>query len=193
MEQHDDVDAYLAASDSWPDEIAALRPILLAAGLDEAIKWGKPCYSAGGANIAIVQEMKHFLALMFTKGALLDDPHGVLRDQGANTRSAKRVELTSVDEIERSADIIRALIASAIDVEERGLEVGPAPEPDLSPELRARLAADEALQAAFDELTPGRRREYHLYVSGAKQSSTRESRVDTIAPRILAGKGLRDR
>lgn len=193
MEHFDDVDAYLEASELWPAEIRALRPILLDAGLDESIKWGKPCYSAGGANIALVQEMKDFMALMFMKGALLDDPTGLLRDQGANTRSAKRIEFTSVDEVERHAADVRALVASAVDVEARGLEVGPPPEPDLSPELRDRLDGDAALAAAFDDLTPGRRREYHLYVSGAKQASTRAARVDKIVPAILAGKGLRDR
>ncbi len=193
MEDYPDVDAYLAATDQWRDETVTLRAILNGTSLDEAIKWGKPCYSHGGANIAIVQPFKRFVAVLFTKGALLDDPSGLLREQGPNTRSAKRLEFTSVAEIEASADDIRAIAASAIDVEERGLEVGPAPEPELSPEFQERLAADPALSQAFDALTPGRRREYHLHVSSAKQSSTRASRVDKIAPRILAGKGLRDR
>ncbi len=193
MEQYDDVDAYLADVDRWRDETAALRPILTGGGLDEAIKWGKPCYSYDGANVAIVQAFKDVLAVLFTKGALLDDPRGLLREQGPNTRSAKRLEFTSVAEIDAAADDVRALIASAIDVEERGLEVGPAPEPELSPEFQERLAANPDLSDAFDALTPGRRREYHLHVSSAKQSSTRAARVDKIAPRILAGKGLRDR
>lgn len=193
MEDYPDVDAYLAATEQWRDETVALRPILTGAGLDEAIKWGKPCYSHEGANVAIVQAFKDFLAVLFTKGALLDDPTGLLREQGPNTRSAKRLEFTSVAEIDASVDEVRALIASAIDAEQRGLEVGPAPEPELSPEFQERLAADPELSEAFDALTPGRRREYHLHVSSAKQSSTRASRVDKIAPRILAGKGLRDR
>ena len=192
MEDFADVDAYLAASEQWRAETIALRPILTGAGLDEAIKWGKPCYSYDDANIVIVQAFKRFLAVLFTKGALLDDPSGLLREQGPNTRSAKRLEFTSVTEIEASADDVRGLIASAIDVEARGLELGPAPEPELSPEFQERLAADPELSEAFDALTAGRRREYHLHVAGAKQSSTRASRVDKIVPRILAGKGLRD-
>ena len=188
-----EVDAYIAASNKWPDEIAALRPMLLGAGLAEQLKWRSPCYSHEGKNIAIVQEMNDFLALMFFKGALLNDPDGVLSEQGSNTRSALRVTFTSVEDVARLADAVRALIDEAVAVEELGLTVGPAPEPVLVGELQDRLDADPALKAAFEALTPGRRREYNLHISGAKQSKTREARIDRYAPKILAGKGMRDR
>jgi uncharacterized protein YdeI (YjbR/CyaY-like superfamily) len=188
-----EVDAYIAASDMWPAEIAAMRPILVDAGLTEELKWRKPCYSRDGRNIVIVQEMKDVVALMFFKGALLADPDGVLVDQGPNSRSAKRMEFTSVDDVDRLADTIAAYVREAIEIEESGQRVGPAPEPVLVDELQERLDHDPELAAAFAALTPGRRREYHLHISSAKQSSTRAARVDTCAPRILAGKGLRDR
>ena len=193
MKQFPDVDAYLAEADAWPDEIAALRPILTGAGLVEEIKWGKPCYSHDGKNIVILQEMKDYLAVMFFKGALLDDPEGVLRSQGPNSRSAKRMELASVEDIGRMKGVIAAYVAEAIDVEEAGLEVGPAPDPDLAEELQSRLDGDPGLKAAFESLTPGRRREYNLYIADAKQAKTREARVDKYVDKILEGKGMRDR
>ncbi len=188
-----DVDAYVARSQQWPDEISALRPILVGAGLDEEIKWAKPCYSHDGKNIVIVQEMKDFLALMFFKGALMDDPAGVLVAQGPNSRSALRMEFTSVDDVTDRADTIAAYIDNAIAVEEAGLEVGPAPEVVFVDELRQRLDQDPAFRAAFEALTPGRQREYNLYFSDAKQASTRASRVEKYAMKILDGKGFRDR
>ena len=193
MERFPDVDAYLKRSEQWPAEIAALRPVLRGCGLDEEIKWGKPCYCHEGANIVLLQEMKRFLALMFFKGALVEDPDGVLVDQGPSTRSARRIEVTSVDDVERLAGTIEALVAEAVRVEEAGLDVGPAPEPELAEELRQRLDRDSALRAAFESLTAGRRREYNLYVSGAKQAATRAARVEKYVEKILAGKGLRDR
>ena len=193
MEHYASVDEYVACAETWPAEIEALRPTLLAAGLDEAIKWGKPCYAHDGANIAIVQEFKDFLALLFVKGALLDDPAGVLESQGPNTRSAMRICFRSVDDVTRLRDTVAAYLTEAIAVEEAGLEVGPAPEPDYCDELIERLDRDEAFRTAFEGLTPGRRREYHLHFSGAKRSETRASRVAKAADRILAGKGLRDR
>ncbi|MDJ0924339.1 MAG: YdeI/OmpD-associated family protein [Acidimicrobiia bacterium] len=177
----------------WPDEIAELRPILLASGLTEELKWRKPCYSHEGKNVVIVQEMKEFLALMFFKGALLKDPAGVLEDQGPNSRSARRMQFTSVADVGRLSDTVKAYVDEAIAVEEAGLEVGPAPELVLVEELQSHLEGDPALRKAFEALTPGRQREYNLYVSGAKQAKTRAARVERYAQKILDGKGLRDR
>ncbi|MFV0524889.1 MAG: YdeI/OmpD-associated family protein [Acidimicrobiales bacterium] len=187
------VDAYIGRSDKWPAEMTALRPILLDAGLDEAIKWGKPCFSHDGANIVIMQEMKNFLSLMFFKGALLADPAGVLVEQGPNSRSARRIEFTSVDDVTGLADTVTAYVTEAIAAEAAGLEVEPAPEVELVDELQRRLDDDPAFRAAFEALTPGRRREYNLHFASAKQAATRAARVEKYAPRILAGKGFRDR
>jgi uncharacterized protein YdeI (YjbR/CyaY-like superfamily) len=187
------VDAYIARADQWSYEMRALQTVLLDCDLTEEIKWGKPCYGHDGKNIAIMQPMKGFLALMFFKGALLEDPLGMLREQGPNSRSAKRLELTSVEDVTESAGTIKDYVEEAIDVERAGLEVGPAPEPELVEELQRRLDEDPEFRTAFTSLTPGRQREYHLYFSDAKQSSTRESRIDKCSEKILAGKGLRDR
>ena len=187
------VDAYIRASKRWPAEITALRPVLLGTGLTEELKWRSPCYSHDGKNIVIVQEMNDHLALMFFKGALLADPDGVLVDQGPNSRSARRIEFTSVDDVTRLAGTVAAYIDEAVKVEELGLKVGPPPDLVLVEELQNRLDADPSLKAAFEELTPGRRREYNLHISGAKQAKTREARIDKHAPKILEGKGLRDR
>lgn len=186
------VDVYVQRSKKWPEEMTDLRQTLLGCGLTEEIKWGKPCYSHGGKNIVIVQEMNEFLALMFFKGALLNDPEGVLEDQGPNSRSARRMRFASVQDVERLTDTVTAYIEEAIDVEAAGLEVGPPPELVVE-ELQNRLDQDPALAAAFASLTPGRQREYHLYFSSAKQASTREARIEKYAQRILDGKGFRDR
>jgi uncharacterized protein YdeI (YjbR/CyaY-like superfamily) len=189
----DDVDLYVSRSTLWPDVITALRPVLLRCDMTESIKWNKPSYQHAGRNIAIIQEMKEFLSLMFFKGALIDDTDGVLEEQGANSRSAKRMVFRSVAEVEARANTIEAYVRRAIAIEDAGLSVPPPAELELVAELQARLDRDQALHAAFAALTPGRRREYHLHISGAKQSATRESRIDACTPRILAGKGLRDR
>ncbi len=189
----DEVEAYIAGAERWSEEMAAVRDLLLGCGLDEAIKWRTPCFTHGGANVVILQPMRDHLALMFFKGALLTDPDGVLEEQGPNSRSARRVRVRSVDDVTRLAATLDALVAEAVAVEEAGLEVADAPELTLVEELQERLDEDPELRAAFESLTPGRRREYHLHVAGAKRSDTRRRRVEQHVPRILAGKGLRDR
>jgi uncharacterized protein YdeI (YjbR/CyaY-like superfamily) len=188
-----EVDAYVRASKRWPEEMNDLRSILLSCGLTEDIKWGKPCYSHKGSNIVILKEMKGFLALMFFKGALLEDPDGVLEQQGPNSRSARRIRVTSLEDVAGFADTVRAYVAEAIDIEDAGLEVGPAPEAIPVDEFRERLDDEPAPRSAFEALTPGRQREYNLHFSGAKRAKTREARVEKYARKILDGKGLRDR
>ena len=187
------VDDYIGRSEKWPEEMTDLRSILLGCGLTEEIKWGKPCYSHEGKNIVILQEMNEFLSLMFFKGALLSDPAGVLEEQGPNSRSARRIRFTSVEEVARLVDTVEAYIDEAIHVEETGLEVGPPPELVFVEELQGRLDQDPALKVAFAALTPGRQREYNLYFSDAKQSKTRVARVEKYVQKILDGKGFRDR
>ncbi len=192
METNPKVDAFIGREDQWQAEMTALRPVLLGCGLSEEIKWGKPCFSHEGRNIAIFQPMKGFLSLMFFKGALLEDPAGLLRSQGPNSRSALRVEFTSVDQVDDQADIVRDYVADAIEVEDKGLQVESPPELALCEELAARLEADPDLRAAFEGLTPGRQREYNLHFSDAKKAETREARIDKYAEKILTGKGFRD-
>lgn len=193
MEDFADVDAYLAATERWPDEIRALRPLLLASGLTEVIKWGKPCYCHDDANIVLIQEFVDHLALMFFKGVLLEDPEGVLHDQGPNSHAAMRMVFTSVEEVEALAGAVTAYVEEAVAHERAGTQLPARSDEPLAPELADRLASDVRLAQAFDDLTPGRQREYNLHISEAKQSSTRERRIDKIAPRILEGRGLRDR
>lgn len=187
------VDAYIERSQKWPDEMAALRTILLGCGLTEEIKWGKPCFGHEGTNIVILQEMKEFLALMFFKGALLKDPEGVLEEQGPNSRSALRMCFRSVADVKRLTKTVKTYVAEAIDVEEAGLEVGPAPDVVFVDELQDRLDRDAKFRRAFESLTPGRQREYNLHFSDAKQTKTRAARVEKYSEKILAGKGFRDR
>ena len=177
----------------WREEAIALRRILLQTGLAEAVKWRNPCYTHGGRNICIVQRMKDFLALLFLKGALLPDPDGLLERQGPNSRTGFRMRFTSVSGVARREQPIRDFVAAAIRVEEAGLRVEPAPDLDLPAELASRFAEDPELRAAFDDLTPGRQRGYALHFGSARKPETRAARIERCRPRILAGKGLRDR
>ncbi|GGE18304.1 OmdA-family protein [Primorskyibacter flagellatus] len=185
--------AYFDAGSPWQAEAMALREILLDCGLEETEKWRKPCYVGAGGNICILQKFNDFIALMFFRGALLDDREGLLRAQGENSRSAKRLEFTDAGQVAGAAVAIRGLVASALDAGRKGLRPEPAGEEDLPEELADALDADPALAEAFQALTPGRRRGYVLTIREAKQAATRRVRIAKHRDRILAGKGLHDR
>jgi len=185
------VDGYLRKAKKWQEEMEKLRRISLACGLTEELKWGKPCYTFQKSNIVIIQGFKEFCALLFCKGALLNDPSGILKKFG--WQAARRIPFTNVREIGEIEPSLKAYIREAIEAEKAGLKVTLKKNPEPIPEeLQNKLDEIPALKAAFDALTPGRQRGYILYFSGAKQSKTRESRVEKWMQQILNGKGLND-
>ena len=193
MARNPDVDPAFSDARRWRAEAETLRGILLDSGLSEELKWGKPCYASGGRNICIVQRMNDFLALLFFKGALLRDPEGVLELQGPNSRSGYRIRFTSVEEVSKRAELIRAYVREAIEVEKAGLKIEAKGEPDYPDELIDKLDEDADFRAAFEGLTPGRRRGYVLHFSDAKRSKTRADRIEKYRSKIMGGQGLHDR
>jgi uncharacterized protein YdeI (YjbR/CyaY-like superfamily) len=189
---HPKVDAFVSRAKAWQGEIQKLRTILLDCRLDEALKWGKPCFMFEGKNIAIIQPFKDHCSLMFFKGALLEDTHGLLRSQGENTQSALRLEFTSEAQIKKA--VLKSYVKQAIAVEQAGLEVDfkAKRELELPEELKQILKKDAKLSKAFHALTPGRQRGYVLHFTGAKRPETRIARIEKCAPKILAGVGFHD-
>lgn len=177
----------------WRCVIEKLRAVLLDCGLTEGLKWGKPCYTIDGRNVAIIQPFKAHCALMFFKGVLLEDTHDQLRRQGPNSQSARRLEFDCVEAIKKT--VVSAYVKQAVAIERSGRDVRrDATEKLVFPkELVDALGADGKLSTAFHALTPGRQRGYVLHFGGAKQSKTRAARIEKCIPRILAGKGMRDR
>ena len=188
------VDEFLTSATRWRAELEALRSILLDCGLREDFKWRQPCYTSDGGNIAIIGELKDCCTLSFFKGALLNDPHGMLAKPGENSRAARVIRFTSAGEIEQQQEAIKFFVEQAIEAEKAGLKVDFEQDRDLDipEEFQAALTSDPALQTAFDGLTPGRQRGYLLHFSGAKTSQGRRSRVEKYTERILAGKGIHD-
>jgi uncharacterized protein YdeI (YjbR/CyaY-like superfamily) len=189
------VDPWFAKAKHWQAEIARLREILLDCDLDEQLKWGKPTYTVDGANVVLIMPLKETCALLFMKGALLKDPKGLLVQPGENSQSARQMRFTSAAEITKLKATIRRLLKDAIAIEKAGLKVEFRKSSDLvyPKEFQDKLDRNSALREAFFKLTPGRQRQYHLFFTGAKQSATRESRVEKAIPLILDGMGLNDR
>jgi uncharacterized protein YdeI (YjbR/CyaY-like superfamily) len=190
---HPRVDAFASRAKAWQAEIQKLRAILRDCGLEEDLKWGKPCFQFDGKNVAIIQPFKDHCALLFFKGALFQDTHKLLRSQGQNTQSALRLEFTGEAQVKKS--VVKSYAMQAIAVEKAGLKVDfkAKRELQLPEELSAILQKDRRLAKAFSALTPGRQRGYILHFTGAKRSQTRTARIKKCSPKILAGLGMNDR
>jgi uncharacterized protein YdeI (YjbR/CyaY-like superfamily) len=188
------VDVYLSKAKKWQEEMKKLRVIILDCQLTEELKWGKPCYTFQESNIVLINGFKEYCALLFFKGALLNDANGILNRIGENTQAGRQIRFTNVREIVEMEPILKAYIYEAIEVEKAGMKVNyrKTSEFIIPEEFQNRLDEIPALKTAFDALTPGRQRAYILYFSAPKQSKTRESRVEKCMQQILNGKGLND-
>ncbi|QEW20706.1 hypothetical protein LA6_002905 [Marinibacterium anthonyi] len=188
------VDAIFAKAPTWGAEMAELRRILLACPVKEELKWRQPCYTAHGGNIAIIGQYKDACVLSFLKGVLLDDPQALLDPPGEHSRSARVARFTDCDQIRAAEDVLKAYVLEAIENQKAGRTVAfPKDDLEYPEELTAHLDADDAFRAAFESLTPGRRRSWVLHVSQARQAKTRVSRIEKAMPKIFDGKGLTDR
>jgi uncharacterized protein YdeI (YjbR/CyaY-like superfamily) len=196
------VDFYFSKG-KWQEEINKLRMIALGCGLTEELKWGVPCYtystaSTGRAfqknNIVLIHVFKEYCAFLFFKGALLNDAKGILIQQTKNVQSARQIRFAGVKEISKLEKILKTYIYEAIEIEKAGLKVDlkKTTEYIIPEEFQNKLKKDLAFKTAFNALTPGRQRGYILYFSAAKQSKTREARIEKSTNQILNGKGLND-
>ncbi|MBM7567856.1 YdeI/OmpD-associated family protein [Paenibacillus sacheonensis] len=188
------VDGFMRKAKQWKAEFELLREIVLDCGLTEDIKWMHPCYMYEDKNVVLIHGFKEYCALLFHKGVLLKDKHGILIQQTENVQAARQIRFKNAQEIVDLELTIRAYIYEAIEAEKAGLEVEykkPA-EFAVSEEFQAKLEEVPALKSAFEALTPGRQRAYLLHFSEPKQSKTRTARVEKYMPRILEGKGLND-
>jgi uncharacterized protein YdeI (YjbR/CyaY-like superfamily) len=188
------VDSFFQDAKKWQKEMEKLRTIILGCQLSEDLKWGKPSYSFQKGNIVLIHGFKEYCALLFFKGALLKDPKGILVQQTENVQAARQVRFTSLGEIVGMEATLKAYVREAIEVEKAGLEVSYKKTSDfkIPDEFQSRLNESPALQKAFAALTPGRQRGYLLYFAAAKQSKTREARIEKCRSQILHGKGLND-
>ena len=188
------VDWYFNKNEKWQKEIRKMRTIALDCDLVEELKWGCPCYTFEKSNIVLIHVFKEYCAFLFFKGALLKDPKKILIQQTENVQSARQIRFTNVQEIVKLEKTIKAYIYEAAKVEAAGLKVDFKKTSDFKvpEEFQVTLNKNKKLKTAFDALTPGRQRAYLFYFSSAKQSKTRESRIEKFAPKILEGKGLED-
>jgi uncharacterized protein YdeI (YjbR/CyaY-like superfamily) len=188
------VDFFFNKSGQWQNEFKKMRTIGLDCKLNEELKWGHPCYTFEKRNIVLIHGFKDYCAFLFFKGALLNDPAGILVRQTENVQAARQIRFATVREIVKMEITLKAYIQEAIELEKAGARVKfkPTKEFTVPEEFQTKLDENPGLKTAFEALSPGRQRAYILYFSTAKQSRTRASRVEKYLPRILLRKGLDD-
>ncbi len=189
------IEAFFMNAEKWKDEFLLLREIVCEnTSLEEDYKWMHPCYTFQGKNIVLIHGFKEYCALLFHKGSLLKDPENILVQQTKNVQAARQIRFTHIEQVIKLQAVIKAYIKEAIENEKSGKKVElkkvtdyPVPE-----EFQNALDEDKALNTAFHSLTSGRQKGYLFYFNEAKQSKTRQLRIEKYYLHILAGKGIDD-
>ena len=191
---HDKVDSFIDNLKQWQDEFKFFRTLLLESELTEDYKWMHPCYTLNNKNVVIVQDFKHYCALLFEKGAIMEDKYNSLIQQTKNVQAARQLRFESYAEVQERKDEIAWYIAEAIKIEKSGKKVPMKKTEDyeMPEELQAKFDSMPELKTAFDNLTPGRQRQYMYHIGQAKRSATRTQRVEKYVDHILNGKGMND-
>jgi uncharacterized protein YdeI (YjbR/CyaY-like superfamily) len=188
------VDEFLEKANNWREEMTALREIVLECGLTEELKWRQPCYNFNGSNILIISAFKDHCVLSFLKGVLLKDTEGLLVSPGENSQSVMFAKFTSLKQIKDAASTLKAYIFEAIEVERAGIKIEKTKSTSLEfpEELLNKFKKNKDFKKAFESLTTGRQRGYNMFFTAAKQSKTREDRIEKYRERIMNGKGIND-
>jgi uncharacterized protein YdeI (YjbR/CyaY-like superfamily) len=191
MQKGNDANWYFEKVDSWQTSKKLHREIALNMGLAETLTYGKPTYCSMDGKLFLIHTFKDYIAILFFKGVLSDDPKKILIQQTPNVQAGRQLRFKDLAQVESMKDTIKEYIQMAIEVENLGKKVEykttnqfPFPE-----ELQTRMDSEPELAEAFYALTPGRQRSYLLYIGSAKQSKTRIERITLSVPYILKGKG----
>jgi len=181
-------------AEQWKAELEKIAGIIRKMPLDVAIKWGAEVFTYEGKNVLSYGGFKNFFTIWFYNGVFLEDKYKVLVTASeGKTKSLRQWRFTAMEEIDEKK--ILAYIKEAIEVEKKGLKIEPAKFKaiDTPEQLERAFKSDQSLKAAFEKLSPGKQKEYMVYINEAKQEATKMKRVDKIRPMIMNGVGLNDK
>lgn len=187
------VEEYLSKHPEYHKELTLLRKILNNTELEETVKWGIPSYTIKGKNVVGIGAFKSYVGLWFYNGSFLKDAQKVLINaQEGKTKGMRQLRFESFADIDEK--LITQYVLEAIENQKQGKEIKPEKKPAVIPdELKEALSKDSHLSEAFDELTPGKQKEYGEYIAEAKRAETKMKRLEKIIPMILEGVGLNDK
>ena len=176
------------------EELILLRSIILLTDLKEELKWNLPCYTFQNKNVCMIFNFKNSFGVSFFKGAFINDSYELLEKPGDNTQNVRMIKLSEIEDLDKHKNAIINYINQAIELEKIGVKILKTAEAEIEfiEELKIAFDKNPKLKTAFNSLTPGRQRAYHMFFAAAKHSETRFSRINKFTDQIIDGKGMTD-
>ena len=188
------VEEYILNTTSRQDILMILHDLLISTELSETIKWGTPCYTINEKNVIGLGVFKGHVAIWFFQGALLKDEAKVLFNaQNDKTKALRKWCFVTVDDIDAEKIIAYANEAIANEKQNKRVKFNRNKKLIIPPELEEAFSQDNYLKLSFQEFSPGKQREFANYIANAKQTKTKETRLQKIIPMINNRIGLNDK
>lgn len=195
MAKYTNTHLYIAAQEKYKELLESLNSIIEDCALEPQIKWGAPCYTYKGKNVIGLAAFKEYVAIWFFQGGLLEDKAKVLVNANEGvTKALRQWRFKTMEEIDRS--LIQQYILESITNFNEGRTIKPSKEKKeivVPKEIQDAFEKDNALKAAFNDLSNSCQREYCEYIAEAKKVDTRMRRLEKIIPMIIDHKGLHDK
>ncbi|SUK60438.1 molecular chaperone GroEL [Staphylococcus aureus] len=105
---NEQVEAFLNKESQWQEEYKYLRALIFnETELEEAYKWMHPCYTLNNKNVVLIHGFKNYVALLFHKGAILEDKYHTLIQQTEKVQAARQLRFENLTEIQARTEEIK--------------------------------------------------------------------------------------
>ncbi len=187
------VDAYIAKAAPFAQPILnAIRERVLASGveLEETLKWNSPSWTHEGKLLCGMGAFKAHCVFGFWHKDMQVEL-AKLGKSKVGVGGIHRERLVDLSEVPCAA-AMKTLMSKAAELalsDKPAMKRSvPKPEAQVPADLERALALNKAAAAHFQAFTPGKRREYIDWITGAKRDTTRQARLEQAIEWIAAGK-----
>ncbi len=107
---------YIALFPMWEEQLNDLKNVIDGFPLEEAIKWGAPCYMLNGKNVVGLTAFKNHCAAWFYKGAMIPGSEVILHNaQPGKTQMLRQLRFRESEKV--NIPLFKNLVEQAIAVE----------------------------------------------------------------------------
>ena len=180
-------------TNQWGEELALLRAIIEKIELVETTKWGGEIYTINNKNVLGIGGFKNYFTIWFWNGVFLKDEAKVLVNANEGvTKGLRQWRFTSAADVNEK--LVSHYIHEAIANEKAGLSIKPEKKEAMQCEFfESELKKDKKLNAAFEQFSLYKQKEFWELMATAKQEKTKITRLEKIKPMIMEGRGLNDK